>query len=316
MKTLFIAPRFYSYHKFIIRELSKYSDVFFYSEVPYGSKIFFFIKNFFPSKIESLRKRYAEKLFMLVKEKSIEQLFIIRGYGIDTYLLEKVKLYNPKIAIINCQWDTIANNPNGSYIGRWADKNYTFDMVDAQTYHWNYLPLFYYWDNNRKYPFIYKDIDILFVGSYHSNRHLIVKELQKLCEVHGKRIKSHLYLPFYSFLRKFLFTHEVSFCDVKFWTLNRKKYFELLQRSRAVLDIQYKNQNGLTIRTIEALSVGTKIITTNLNIKNSKCYNQNNVYILREFSDRGLIPFLEKTFDNSQKGLIDLNTWLKMMSVI
>ncbi len=316
MKTLFIGPRFYSYHKAIINEISKSSDVIFYSEVPCGRKFYFGVKRFFPSKTKFLQRRYAEKLFNVIKAHSINQLFIIRGYGIDANLLEWVKLYNPNITIINCQWDAIANNPNGYNLSQWADRNYTFDMKDAQTYLWIYLPLFYNWKRNNEYSFINKDIDILFVGAYHSNRHLVVKEFEKYCDEHEKKIKYHIYYPFYSFIRDFMFTHEVSFHDVKFWKLGKNKYLKLLQRSKSVLDIQYKNQYGLTIRTIEALSVGTKVITTNFNIEHSECYNENNVCILKDLSEVEITSFLDNPFDQSQKGLIDLHTWLKTMSVI
>jgi len=317
MKTLFIGPRFYSYHKAIINEISKSSDVIFYSEVPYGGKFYFGVKRFFPSKTNFLQRRYAEKLFNVIKTHCINQLFIIRGYGIDANLLKCVKLYNPNITIINCQWDAIANNPNGYNLSQWADRNYTFDIKDAEAYNWNYLPLFYNWEKlNNSHVSIKKDIDILFVGAYHSNRSFKIKELNKYCIKNNINFKYYIYVPFYTYIRDFLFTHSISFKDIKFRTLNRTKYILLLQRSKSVLDIQYCNQSGLTIRTIEALSIGTKVITTNPNILESECYNKNNVFIWNEISYMKINLFLRNSFDTSQKGLIDLHTWLKRMSVI
>ena len=50
--------------------------------------------------------------------------------------------------------------------------------------------------------------------------------------------------------------------------------------SFAIFDIEHPLQRGLTIRSIEALGAGKKLITTNKSIVEEDFYNPKNIYIL------------------------------------
>ena len=71
--------------------------------------------------------------------------------------------------------------------------------------------------------------------------------------------------------------------------------------SRAVLDIEHPLQRGLTMRTIETIMMGKKLITTNKHILTSDLYNPSRVCVIdREYPE---IP--TTFFDEPYLGISD-----------
>lgn len=69
---------------------------------------------------------------------------------------------------------------------------------------------------------------------------------------------------------------------------------DMVAESKAVLNVAMPGQTGITMRDLEALLIGVKLITTNPHIKNEDFYNANNIYILDGNNVEGLKDFLEK----------------------
>lgn len=75
------------------------------------------------------------------------------------------------------------------------------------------------------------------------------------------------------------------------------KYCDAIESSKYVLDINHPDQSGLTMRTLEALGAGTKVLTTNFNVKDSELYKKGYVTIV----DRKLPTFNSSIFRNDVK---------------
>lgn len=67
------------------------------------------------------------------------------------------------------------------------------------------------------------------------------------------------------------------FCFAK---LTKEEIVNLYEASRCVLDAPQDDQSGLTIRTIECLGAGKKLITTNKNIKEYDFYREENILVI------------------------------------
>ena len=52
-----------------------------------------------------------------------------------------------------------------------------------------------------------------------------------------------------------------------------------MMESRIIIDVQMAKQNGLTIRTFEALGFNKKLVTTNKNILEYDFYDPQNIYV-------------------------------------
>lgn len=107
---------------------------------------------------------------------------------------------------------------------------------------------------------------------------------------------------------------EFKYKELSFVSLETEQIVNLYKRSKVILDINHINQDGLTMRTFEAIGAGKKLITTNQNIIKYPFYCSNNFYIV----DRNKVniqksffetEYIEMPIDLYEKCSID--GWLK-----
>jgi hypothetical protein len=279
-KVLFIAPHFYDYHLSIKNELeSNGASVDYYEERPNTIKYKIYKK--LSKKLKSIEeKKYFDNILNNIKTE-YDIFYLIRGEVISKSFLEKLKNRLPKAKFVMYQWDSVQNN---NYIDKihFFDKVFTFDMIDAKKYKINYLPLFYTKEYENLQHNKIKQYDIVFVGYYHSDRLNIVKKMANYSNDNNLKFKYHIYLDKLVLL-KFILQGNILFSDLKYIStksLSKNNIIDLYKDTKAVLDIQHNMQNGLTMRTMEVLGSGLKLITTNQNIKNEDFYDENNICLI------------------------------------
>lgn len=85
-----------------------------------------------------------------------------------------------------------------------------------------------------------------------------------------------------------------------------------LLETRAVLEINKKDQVGFTLRAMESLFYEIKLITDNKHIKNEVFYNKDNIFILDEDKNENLSDFLNKPYNHDSdiyKKDYDIDRW-------
>lgn len=215
----------------------------------------------------------------LKKDIEYTDVLIIRGSSISKEILEYIKKLNPKAKFYMYQWDSVQNNENALSVYKYFDSVKTFDMNDAELYGWGYRPLFYIEDSirhrNRKYDYAY-------ICTNHTERIKIYKELRT--NSINKTSYIYYYIGFFEYLKnKYIYknTDFKSFTrkDFFFKPISTKEANSIMSNSSIVIDYTHPYQNGLTMRTIEAIGNRCKLITNNKNILNTDFYNPNNIYV-------------------------------------
>lgn len=183
-------------------------------------------------------------------------------------------------------WDSIDNIPNINKKLNLFDYVSSFDRKDCiNNPSINFRPLFYCDDykatNDLKQKYKY---DISFIGTIHSDRYKILKEIEKSTK------KQNLKLYMYPFLQsKFIYYfykitkkefRDTTINNFKFEKISSSDISNIVDRSRIIIDIQHPNQTGLTMRTIEMIGMKKQIITTNKDIVNYDFYDSRNIFIL------------------------------------
>ena len=87
--------------------------------------------------------------------------------------------------------------------------------------------------------------------------------------------------------------------DFKYKKLPRDVFYKILAKSKAVVDVQMKNQSGLTMRTIEALHFEKKLITTNPAILEYEFYTDNNICVINKNHVNLPPSFFDTDFDTN-----------------
>ena len=90
-----------------------------------------------------------------------------------------------------------------------------------------------------------------------------------------------------------------------------------IQESKAVLDINSAGQSGITLRPMECLFFGKKLITNNDDVVNYDFFNEDNVFLLnkRNFNELPLFMKTESYFDNSIRNKYTKEYWMESFFV-
>lgn len=86
-----------------------------------------------------------------------------------------------------------------------------------------------------------------------------------------------------------------------------------IRQSRAVLDILQPNQSGSTLRPLEALFLGKKLVTNNLSVVNEPYYDSRYIFVIGVDDMEKLGDFIKKEqppYSNDIIETYEINTWI------
>lgn len=282
-RILLLAPEFYDYYKDIKRELERRE-----SEVDvildnFADKDIFY--RLFWIKNDKLRYKYSQNYYIKrinLLDKDYDVILMIRGTAIDRNIIKLLKTRYKKAKLIMYQWDSIDNNKSCLEIAKYFDYAFTFDRNDADYLGWNYRPLFFgdevrINDVNRKY-------DFALVGTLYYKRALLLKKVKEFSDRYGYSLFDYLVSPRLVFYLHKYIMHDSKYKDiskkeVKFKSLKREDLRETYCDSKILVDYAADNQEGLTMRSIESIGYGCKLITNNKSIMREDIYRFGNIYI-------------------------------------
>lgn len=292
------------------------ANVVLYDERPSQSvvtKIYIYLfRRFFPS----LFINYIKRIIKICPLTKVDYILVVRGQGFDKIILDLLRDSYPGVVIILYQWDSLSsiNAPN---VIHEYDRAYSYDPSDVSANRFFvFRPTFYL----RQYKDLIKpalyEYDICFVGTLYKDRWPIIKKFKDYIE--GQYFVSSFYLYLSSKIVYFLYRltskEFAPIGAIHFNLLNGKDYISLVEKSRCILDINYTDQKGISLRAYEALASQRKYITTNNEIKKYDFYNPNNVLVVdanhinipKEFIEGPFEPVEDAIlYKYSVKGFID-----------
>lgn len=272
---LLIIPRFFSYEKYIERELRELG---YRVDLIYENFEEFSAKAKFEMKVLHNKKQFCDNYYIKkITQKQYDIVFTIRASSLSETVIKLIKKNSPHAKLYMYQWDATKNNKNAVAIAPYFDKVSTFDVDDSKNYGWEYRPLFYIKESDRNKE---RNIDLTYICSLHSDRLKIYKEIQIY---HGRKFL-YMYSKYsHYFKEKYLKRNQefigISDLDMKFRPLDIEKMNEILSDSNIVVDYTHPKQTGFTMRTCEAIGHRCKLITNNKNAINADFFHPNNVYV-------------------------------------
>jgi len=242
---------------------------------------------------------------------------IIEGEALSIEAIRRLQKALPDARFTIYFWDSYRNMPKDSFQKvALFDRALTFDPLDAVSDNrLTYRPLFFV-EEQVNLPAVEQDIDLLFFGTAHDDRYSIVKGIERGLP-HGVNFAKVLYIPskgIYYFRRCF----DPAFWRAKrdefiFTPLSKRNIMELVARARAVVDIERVVQTGYTMRSIETIGAGRKIISTNARLAEADFYHENNVAVIDRSKPRVDPGFLESPFVMPKRQVwqrYTLSSWL------
>lgn len=311
---LLITPSFFNYEKEIVIAIkNKGYNVRYYDERSI-TKVF---DKALLKVVPALYKRRTQKYYNEIIQKNINIKFkyviIIKCEMISEKTLKRMKKEFSNSIFILYMWDSVKNIKGILKKTKYFDKVLSFDRKDSQKNKFIiHRPLFYITDFQKLNQINTNDYiyDLCFIGTIHSDRYKILTELKKKYSKYNIKIYYYLYLQskfiyyFYWVFKKEFRTTSVN--DFRYSKLSSKEISEIVAKSRVIIDIQHPRQTGLTMRTIEMIGMGKKIVTTNSDIVHYDIYNEQNISIIKR---RGINMSLD--FIKSEPVLLNRNVYEK-----
>lgn len=317
---LIISVKFFNYENLIKDQLSALgAKVDLFDERPsnsfYSKAIIRFKKSLYQRRIN----KYYQGIIDQIKHKKYDYFLLIKGEAVPVFFISFLRSNYPMITLVYYTYDSFKNNPNGLEIMKFFDKKFTFDRVDAKKYELSFRPLFF----DQEYAKIHVksnqsfEYDLSFIGTAHSDRYKLSQQIDNWCIRFGLRMFNFYYSPskVLFFYKKNTDKNLMGFDSKKisFNSLEHGDIINIYSKTKAILDINHPGQNGLTMRTFEALGAGRKLVTTNDDIKCYPFYNPKNIFIIDRKDPKMDLDFFKDEFqeiDSSLYFYMSLRGWI------
>lgn len=321
INTLLIGMQFYDYENAIIHHLKNKGH-----DVKYIIDKESFLANHIPFLPSSIGKQeinhYQKGLLDDLKTSSFDYVLVLVGRNLEPFFLERLRETNPKAKFILYLWDDVKRVQNFDRVKQYYDNIFTFDPQDAQHCKFGFLPLFYRdrYDHENNYnekDYVY---DIFSAMNCHSDREKIARDIQQ--KYREYRIKVILTDNGKSMIKrriKGIFHGQIDkSIEFRFRknTVSQKDLYELMIKSKAILDVQFPSQRGLTMRTFDTMCVGRKLITTNNTIQYYNFYNPNNVCIIDREDPLVSEGFMTTQYEPISNEIVDsysIDSWISVL---
>lgn len=262
-------------------------------------------------------KKYLNAILDFCRDKDYAYVIVINGEVITKEFLNGLRDNQKQAKFVLYMWDSLDNFKDSQQILPCFDSVFSFDPIDSNKYNIRFLPLFYYDEQAyERFSSTAKVYDYAYIGTVKRGK---LKALKTLFDILGKHY-SHGYT--YLFLQKKLvyFYYKLKdrefkkskMSDFRYKRLSTEQCEEVLLKSNIVVDVPMKNQNGLTIRTLETISRGQRLITTNENIKDYDFYREDQIYIYHGGEIDYTHPFFrcDQAIDNKEIKKYYIGDWL------
>lgn len=200
----------------------------------------------------------------------------------------------PKAQINFVYWNMVGKAthlfPNllPEYVRAW-----TYDSHDAKKYGLKLYTTYPYFQCYIR-PHLDNIYDVLFVGK-DKGRGEFLLQLER--EMIAKGLKT-----------KFIITKTDRLSRDKSFYQSEISYEELsvlISHSKSVLNVVMQNQEGLTLRDLEYVYQGVKLITTNKAIVSDPIYDENNVFVIKDGNIDGIETFLNRPMNELPNGVME-----------
>ena len=194
----------------------------------------------------------------------------IKGDFIDPKYLKEIKKYtNVSVGFFN---DSYAKCPKIKNVLNCFDEVYSFEKNDCKKFNLKFATNWIYKQSNKNE--IHNHSYDVFNISSKDRRYPIILNIAK--NLLKNNIKSKILIH-----DKKNKTNDDGI-EVITNKLSLNEVYQLIDKSRALLDINRPKQNGLTFRVFESLGTNKKLITTNSDIINYDFYDERNILIIDE----------------------------------
>ena len=253
----------------------------------------------FPTQTARWFERFFLERLRNLDPTSITHVLVVKGEGLSRRVALEMRTRLATASMGLYLWDGAENVKGVANILPAFDSVATFDPRDASTFGWRYRPLFarkLAESRAAQEPALH---DWCFIGTIHSDRHRVIHRLRRRG---GAHVRSFVF----AFFQSPLLLAARKLTDWTLWmapagTLSTRpmpagEVAQIVERSRAVLDVEHPRQRGFTMRTIETLLACKKLVTTNEHILGSDLYHPSRAHVISREAPEIPLAFMQQPY--------------------
>ena len=193
--------------------------------------------------------------------------------------------------LISYYFDAVTNIPGMREKISFFDEVYSFEKSDVRNFNLKFISNFIPFDKKLNEQPSNSVFNISSFDKRFPVLEAIARQLQHLDHPYSIMVKTQKAIQsnYVTIVENYLSHHQVR---------------EMIKAAGILLDIQKRNQEGLSFRVFEALGAGKKLITTNPEVKNYDFYDPNNILVISK--KEPIIPreFLENSYRDVPEEII------------
>jgi hypothetical protein len=250
-KIIVICPRYFGYEMKIVNRLSDLgAEVTYIDERPNNLIFTKMIIRLFPFFHRLHINTYYKK--KLQKINKPDKVLVINPESLSIKILKHLKDISNTSEYILYMWDSFSNKRSAKKLMPFFDRVISFDPIDAKKYNVEFRSLFF--SSGKRNINTEKNITISFIGTGHSDRAKIISKIKKKYNQFSKvNCFYYLYLqtPLLYYYNKLINKNfrKMPKSLFNFVPIKYDKYEQIVECSKAFIDIEHPAQVGLTMRT-------------------------------------------------------------------
>ena len=289
-KILLIGLNYHNYTGEIVRELCAQGHEVHFHDIQPPKPWLKVLRKFAPTHYPAALDRYHASILAVERGYAADLVLFIQVHQFAQSNLAALRKAQPGAEFVLYNWDAVSNHDYRPYLHQFH-RVYTFDPLDAQTLGLRYLPLFCI-----KAFLGLRRLDatgqaVYTVGNIvNPKRYQAIQAFKRHCAAQGTPFKSYLVGSTHALT--LLLRHGQLPLDVSLRSIPQADFIRLIETSSAVFDFANHRQVGYTMRTIENLCAGKKLITNNPAIRREPFYSDDRVLVFNGLDFSAVPAFL------------------------
>lgn len=291
-KILLVGLNYHDYTREIVAELRALGHEVTFHDIQPGRLHLKVLRKWAPSRYVHALDRYHDGILAAERGRRYDLVLFIQVHQMAPRTVSAMRREFEGAEFVLYNWDAVTNHDYRPYL-QWFDRVYTFDPQDARELGLRYLPLFCIraFQNLRR-----RDQGrgaIYLVGNIvNPRRYEAIHAFKRYCQL--ERIEFRYFLHGSTHALTLLLRRGSLPLDVSLRSIPMPEFIDMIETSTAVFDFANHRQSGYTMRIVENLCAGKKIVTNNARIREEPFFSDDRIHVFNDLDFSGIKEFLAR----------------------
>lgn len=291
MKILFFGIQYHTYTNALIAEMERLGAKVTFVDLQPRTVGFKILRTLARSAYESFVQRHLRAAVAAARATAYDKVVFLQAHQMSVQTLAALRQSQPKAEFSLYNWDAVTTHDYRAQAAHF-DRVLTFDPNDAEAYGFRYLPLFCI----RRWQKLSRDRadthSVYMVGNIvRLERYRAVARFRNYCAHHGLSFRDHLKIS--PVVLAYAVRAGIWPRGVSLRAIREDSFAKMIEASVAAFDFGNHAQSGQTMRMMESLCAGKKIITNNSGVKQEPFYSPDRIHVFEGSDFSGITAFLK-----------------------